>query len=376
MPLERMSFDPKDEAVQLATELRLRLRAVPGIEFKDAGMVKDRFRWVNKQGVQGDALLQMLATALNVDYVMWGAINRTAGAVEVSTAVYDQVAGRRLVQAQAATNPKVQAEQLGALLADNLFKSSLAASTDQRLKAVFAAVNQDPARQNLLVVPVALGGAQSSLLEGMEALDQSLALAVGDPQAGEMLDAARASLEQAVKADDQNPLAHFLLASCLFNQARSQQQAGDLDGARRLMSEFAKQLRDAFRLRDKRQGDAALRTEIEADHALLVRGNVDEAVKLYRRLLDPAVAADAQAARRGYWMLAGIASGDWGVDKKHVDRDEAKRCLTHILALWPDSHEAAFIRRALRWDDSRGGARFPHFPKENGELAEMLDRSA
>jgi len=103
---------------------------------------------------------------------------------------------------------------------------------------------------------------------------------------------------------------------------------------------------------------------------------VDEAVKLYRRLLDPAAAADAQAARRGYWMLAGIASGDWGVDQKHVDRDEAKRCLTHILALWPDSHEAAFIRRALRWDDSGGGAQFPHFPKENGELAEMLDRSA
>jgi hypothetical protein len=376
LPLERMSFNPKDDAVQLATELRLRLRAIPGVEFRDSSIIRDRFHLIRNQGVQGDALLQMLASALNVDYILWGTLNRTGGAIDATTAIYDQAAGRRLVQARAATNPSAQAQQLGALLADNLLQANLTAANDQRLAAVFAWVNQTPARRDLLVTPVALGDAQPSLLEGVESLDQSLAFPIGDPDGARLLESARSALEAAVKADKDNPLARFYLANCLFNQARARQQAGDMEAARKLMAEFARELREAHRLRDRRKQDAALRTEIEADYALLVRGAVDDAVKSYRQLLDPAAGADAQAARRGYWMLAGISSGDWGVDQKYVDRDEAKRCLTNILALWPDSNEAAFIRRALRWDDARGGSRFPHFPKENEALAELIDRSA
>jgi tetratricopeptide (TPR) repeat protein len=376
LPLDRMSFDPKVEAVQLATELRLRLRAIPGIDFKDSAMIKDRYRMVSQQGVEGDALLQMLAMVLDVDYVLWGTLKRDGAAVEVSTALYDQAAGRRVVQAAAATNPSVQAEQLGALLADNLFKANVAVAEDQRLRAAFASVKQDPTRHNLLVVPVALGAGHASLLEGMEALDQSLALPIGAPEARDLLDSALSSLNQAVSADTENPLARYLLASCVFNKAWTHQQAGDAEAARSLMPEFAKQLREAHRLRDKRKDDAALRLEIEADHALLIRGNVEEAVKLYRRILEQGASSDGQSLRRANWMLAGIASGDWGVDKKHLDRDEAKRCLIQILAHWPDSSEAEFIRRALRWDDSRGGAGFPHFPKEHRELAEMIDRRA
>jgi hypothetical protein len=120
----------------------------------------------------------------------------------------------------------------------------------------------------------------------------------------------------------------------------------------------------------------ALGTEIAADYALLVRGKPADAVKLYQRLVDKAQPVDAQSARHGYWMLAGIASGDWGVDEQFENAEETKRCLTQILALWPDSPEAEFIRRALRWDETEGSARFPHFPKENEELAEMVDRSA
>jgi tetratricopeptide (TPR) repeat protein len=376
LPLDRMSFDPGDEAVQLATELRLRMRAIPGIEFKDAPLIKDRYRWVSDQGVQGDAFLQMLASALNVDYVMWGTLNRTGGAVDVSTAIYRQTDGRRLAQAKAATNPNVQADQLGALLADNLVKSNAALVADQRLRTLFASAAQNASRSSVLAVPVALGGARSSLLEGMEALEQSLALPVGAPEAAAMLDEARSNLARAIEADADNPLARFLLASALFNQARAKQQAGDLAGARAQMTEFAKQLREAFRLRDRRKDDVLLRTEIEADYALLIRGNTDEAIKLYRRLLDEAQGVDAQAARRGWWMLAGIMSGDWGVEAKFVNQEEAKRCLTQILALWPDSSEAEFIRRAMRWDENDGQTRFPHFPKDNGELADMVDRSA
>lgn len=375
LPLDRMSFDPKNEAVQLSAELRLRLRAIPGIEFKDSGIVKDRFRRVAQQGVQGEAMLQLMARMLNVDYVMWGTFDRTTGAVQATTALYDQAAGQRLVLAKAATNPTVPADQLGALLADNLFKSSLASAADGRLRAVFAAASQEPANQGLLVAPVALGDSRPALLEGMESLEQSLALPVG-PEAAALLASAHAKLDQAVAADSENALARWLYASCLFNEARAAQQAGDLERARERMQGFGRQLREAYNLRDRPSVQPSLRTEIEADYALLLRRNTADAVKLYERLADPGSPADSDAARRAYWMLAGIASGDWGVDKSFANPEQAKRRLAHILAAWPDSPEAEFIRRALRWDDSKGGAQFPHFPKENKELADLIDRSA
>ena len=63
LPLDNMSFAPASEAVQLATELRMRLRGVPGVEFKDPITVQQRFEMLTRQGLEGDALLQMLATA-------------------------------------------------------------------------------------------------------------------------------------------------------------------------------------------------------------------------------------------------------------------------------------------------------------------------
>lgn len=376
LPLDKMTFDPENEGVQLARELRIRLRALPGIEFKDSGTIKDRFRLVSSQGVQGEALLQMLATTLGVDYVVWGTLNRAGGVVEANTAIYDQTAGRRLAEANTATNPTTPAAQLGADLAANLVRTNTRLAADQRLKGMFTAFAQDQSRGALLAIPVALDGARTSLLEGAEALEQSLALPVGAPEAAELLDKARTSLQQAVESDPENPLARFYLASALLNQARARQQAGDVEAARTVMAEFAKQLREAYRLRDKRRGDVTLQTEIEGDHALLVRDNVDDAIKLYRRLLTESQGVDGDATRRAHWMLAGIYSGDWGVDPKFVDRDQAKAALIQILALWPDSSEAAFIRRALRWDDAQGGSRFPQFPRENKPLAEMVDRSA
>ena len=76
-------------------------------------------------------------------------------------------------------------------------------------------------------------------------------------------------------------------------------------------------------------------------------------------------------------MLAGILQRRLG-RRSQVSSTAKKRgkSLVQILALWPDSSEAQFIRRALRWDDDKGGSRFPHFPRENGELAEMVDHSA
>ena len=57
-----------------------------------------------------------------------------------------------------------------------------------------------------------------------------------------------------------------------------------------------------------------------------------------------------------------------------MNRDKARERLVRILALWPDSSEAWFIKRVMRWDDKEGETRFPHLPKENEALAEQVDR--
>ena len=107
-----------------------------------------------------------------------------------------------------------------------------------------------------------------------------------------------------------------------------------------------------------------------------MRCDVDEAIQGYRRLLDEQGDFDMRASRRAYWMLAGIYSGDWGIDEKYINRDELKRCLTQILAFWPDSSEAKFIKQVLRWDDEEKRTRFQHFPRENGDLVDLEDLAA
>ncbi|MEM9657083.1 MAG: hypothetical protein AAF961_01870, partial [Planctomycetota bacterium] len=376
-PLERLSFEPGERSVQLAAELRKRLRAIPGVEFKNPVMVEDRYHMLLRQGFQGEALLQMMARALDVDYVVWGLLENRGGAVVGTTGIYNQAEGRRLIKVQAATNDSTATEQLGANLAEKLIRSNVPADQDVRLRAVLAAAGKNPTVRDEVIAPVATRAAHASLMEGMEALEQALAHPVGAEEADRLLENARTALEQAVRDDDKNPLARSLYASCLFNEARALQRSGAKDAARNIMSQlFAAELRAAFANRALARNDVSLRREIEADFALFLRGNVSEAIRLYRSMLDADEGRDVRSARRAYWMLAGIYSGDWGVGEEHIDPDEVRTCLTQILALWPDSSEAEAVRRLLRWDDDQNRTRLPHMPQENAELVDQIDRSA
>ena len=372
LPLDQMSFEPDQAGVQLATELRLRLRAVPELDFKDPVTVRDRFELLSRRGLGGDALLQMLARALNVDYVIWGTIEPSGGAIVAQTGIYERTSGRQVLEVRIPSNISTRPDEFGKLFAERLVGSEVSvASTDRRLQAAFAGLaSTDGARRELLH-PVVLGGAQSPLLIGMEALEQALAFAVGAPEAAPLLESARENLTQAISIDDESVMGNFLLANCCYNEARALKQQQNLDGARQQVKAFRKHLREAFGSVKDRSVDTSLRTEIEADYALLVRRDVEAAVKAYRRLLDEQEGFDMRAARRAYWMLAGIYSGDWGVGEKYVNPEEMKRCFVQILAIWPDSSEAEFIKQVLRWDDEKKETRFQFFPRENGDWGDI-----
>jgi hypothetical protein len=123
-------------------------------------------------------------------------------------------------------------------------------------------------------------------------------------------------------------------------------------------------LRRAFRERDNAQVDL-LKLEILADHSLLVKRDFGEAIQLYERLATAPNDATLHTALRAHWMLAGIYSGDWGVDANLVNPQKARQHLITVLAHWPDSAEAAFIKTNLRWSDEKGGNQFESFPRQN-----------
>ena len=110
-----------------------------------------------------------------------------------------------------------------------------------------------------------------------------------------------------------------------------------------------------------------MKTEIEADFALLVQRNVGQAIQKYQELAgtDPKSDTNIHSALRAHWMLAGIYSGDWGVAEKFVDKEQARQHLIQILAFWWDSPEANFIKNSLRWSAEEQKTMFPNFPLQN-----------
>src|SRR5690606_36100975 len=195
LPLDGMSFDPGREEVQIAAELRLRFEKVPGVEMRSPAAIERHLAILRGRGVRGDQLLQSLATALRVDYVVWGQVDRSAGTVSVRTAIYDGVAGLTVVEDQQRIQPDRPATSLTARLATNLIQKVVNQNTETRLVATFNNPQRGVYSQSAIVNPVARAPqARTSLLEGFEALEQALAFPVGDAEGEKLLERAKTAL--------------------------------------------------------------------------------------------------------------------------------------------------------------------------------------
>ena len=210
----------------------------------------------------------------------------------------------------------------------------------------------------------------SELLAAMEALQQSLALTVGDDDSAALLEQARLSGESAINAEPRNSLGHWLLANVAFNQAAAAYKQGDSETARQQMLKMKSSLRRAIRERREIES-ASLIAEIEADSELLVNADYKAAIEQYQNLLAPEQPLASQL--RGHWMLAGIYAGDWGVEKEFVDTKKTREHILQILANWPESPEAALLKRWLQWDEEAEKTRYNHLPKMHLDLSKYTD---
>ena len=105
-------------------------------------------------------------------------------------------------------------------------------------------------------------------------------------------------MEEALKADSENPWTLSLLASCEFN-LDNQTAAKDF-------------LTRAYQTRERLVEDKTLKIEIEADYSLFVRENPGKAIELYEQLIKRAESDFSAAGLRARWMLSGLYLGDWG----------------------------------------------------------------
>ena len=284
MPLDKLSFDPSLEPVQVSAELRLRFRSIPGAELKSPLAVERHAAILQARGVRGAQLLQSLANALNVDYVVWGTVSRVEGNLEIQSAIYDRVTGKEIVSDLVRTSPQLPVTEVTGRLANDLQEKIVGGNLDVRLAAAFRQVTPGSAAEMRLINPVAqTAPARTDLLAGFELLEKALAYPAGDSQADPLLTQARSNLEKARDEDQQNPLAYLLLANCCFNQAQALTRQGKESESAPHMQEFSQALSIANRFRREAKFDY-LRLEIEADYTLLISKDFPAAVKIYEEL--------------------------------------------------------------------------------------------
>ncbi|MCA9199990.1 MAG: VWA domain-containing protein [Planctomycetales bacterium] len=361
-PLQQISFDPDRPEVQFATELRYKLRQLPGVSVKSPRQVEQVLIPLRDQGVKNEDLLKAVADRLRVDYLMWGKMEQGQQTTTITPLVVESGTGKIVTFPGA----RISSDQSTAgLVASNILKNVLAPDA-----TILAKLNQ---QETTLLRPVSHQTASAMPLMGaFEALEQCTAVVANSPESVELLRKAKRQLDRFLEMEDDNALAHYLLANYHYNQALAANLQGQKDVATESMKEFVRALRKAYGLRNRDIHDN-LETEIEGMYELLVRKDVPAAIKVFQSLTEVTEDTNLHFARRAHWMLAGIYAGDWGVSTEFSDPQQLRSHLIHILGFFESSPEADFIRQSLRWDSEDGKTQFRYLPHTNQQVTNLIE---
>ncbi len=361
LPLDQMSFDPADPAVQVSTALRNNFASVPGVRVVSPIDIQKQLRRMRADEVDDSQTLRALAARLGVDYVIWGSLQPQGPVVQ--TAAYRRSDGNQVVQVS------LRGDE-GSLT--RVLLSAAAASPTEKdgplgglMKRIEQSLETSVLDQPLAATPAT----RKEVLATIEALEQSLGLPAGSAESLELLTKASTSVEAAAAAEPRNPLVQWLRSNINFNMAAYYYGINDGEKASAAMKEMGASLSRAYRGR-RDVANKSLAIEIEADYSLLVAHDVVAAIAAYETMLKPN--QPSATRRRGHWMLSGIYAGDWGVDESNVNPKMAREHLVAILSNWDESPEAALLRKWMRWDDSVGKTKFSYLPIVNRQLAKIV----
>ncbi|MFT7641011.1 MAG: hypothetical protein ACI9G1_002755 [Pirellulaceae bacterium] len=364
LPLDQMVFDPDNEAVRVAIELRMKLRSAPQTDCRGLVEVQRAMQSLRSSPSEPDKWLQELAVRMRVDYVVWGGYRKRGDVAIVATTVFSKSAGKIIAQASV-DSVDIDATDTVGQLSDRLITSVVAQSTDQVLAANLAPLKNNEVLNKSLVTPVSIASNdRNDLLTGFELLERSLAYSLRDPEGLKVVEEAAKKLARFADENYKNALAHHLLASCHFNLARLYLLKGESAAAADSVKQYATELKRAYRYRSSLT-QLDLKAEIEADYALLIEKDYERAISIYEKLTTARRKGALHVALRAHWMLAGIYSGDWNVPEEVIDAPAARRHVVNIMAFWESSSEAEFIKQSLRWDEEKGRNNFPFIQRKN-----------
>jgi len=357
LPLNQMSFDPSDPAVQISTAVRRQFSEVPGVRVVSPIDVQKQLRRLSDDSVADDQRLRALAARLGVDYVIWGSQEVDKPAM-VQTAAYRRTDGTPVAQISIA--------------GESVFSGILIeaySDKEENLGDLWNRIAQSTqtSTTNLTLFAESVT-ARKEILAAMESLDQAMGLPSGSGESIELLQRAATSIQLASNAEPRNPLVSWLGSNIAYNLAAYAFKKGDEATGETQIKEMRNSLSRANR--DRRDIKVpSLAIEVEADYALLFARDVEAAIKSYQAMTEPTQPSATQL--RGHWMLSGIYAGDWGVDESNVQPKTAREHLVVILSHWPESPEAELLKKWMRWDDSVGKTKFSFLPIVNNQLAKM-----
>ncbi len=370
MPWETMSFFHELPAVQLATELRQALKRVPTVQTVAPRQIEDELSRLKGEGLPLAEWPAALCWRLRADYLVAGEL-RSSAAGESFAGV--QIFGREGNQPLVQLASQAPIEQLASTILRDLPQAQPLPQAIQTLAAALLDAKDGDATGDEATAQLA--GLESEqrvrLLAALEALEQALGYALGDPQAESLLTAAQAQTTAFLQQQPEHAFAHTLQASAAYNLAKLQERRGNLQAATEQQQTMAASLKEAFRLRTQLV-DRLLRLEVQADHALMVSHDPVEAAARYAEIVQFAEASPLRPALRAHWMLLAIHAGAWQIEATHPDLVQPEKVREHvlqILAFWPSSSEAAAVKRFLLWDEKTGRSRTPYLPVETQPLA-------
>ncbi len=366
LPLESITFFFERPEVQIATQLRQSLRSLPNVRTIPPRQVEDQILRLQGEGVPVQDWPQALNIRLRADYVLHGSLRMTDSAF-AEAKVFGRDHSEPLIQL--GTSGPISS-LAGSVLSD-LKKTRQRPDSLQPLLLRLKKLEEssEGTISTIAMLQDLNPDEHGQLLGAFEALQQALDYSLGDVQGEDLLNKAEAALTELLTTQPEHAFAHTLLASCQYNQAKIHEESGRTDEAKLRFQRSIGSIKQAYRLRSQLV-DRLTRFEVEADHALMVAKDYASAIESYEQIVNFSEASPVQPALRAHWMLAGIYNGAWDVakhDASVVDSEKAKRHLVQILAYWPESVEAAAIKRFLLWDEKKNRSRTPYLPIE-GDL--------
>jgi tetratricopeptide (TPR) repeat protein len=364
-----------------ATEVRYKLQQIPGIRVKSPGAVERQIAHLRAMPADGDVYFRRLADRLGVDYLLYGVHLTQGDQTSIRSALFVHETGQRLNSVRgtiaASNDVNTTIREVAHRERDAITFAVRSMSTDldsRKGNSFLQRTVQDLADENMYVGLNTLISnqprARRDFLQATQLLERALEYSANDAESAEPLAQAHERLVHGLALDESNPVGNALDAYCAFNRAQNSWRLGQVDSARSEVERAKKALNRAYRERSK-MPNRWMEVEISADfHLLADLPDVNRAIGLYESLTKQDKGVPEFLQLRAHWMLAGIYAGDWGVPAQLIDAHKARMHVVQIMSGWPESHEASYFRRTLRWDDTEGRTTFAFLPRLHTVLAQ------